>query len=522
MKRSSDETQPCGDEEAISDGSPARRKRLVLLASILASSVVALDTTAVSVALPAIASRLGVGLAVQQWIINSYLLTLGPLLLLGGSLGDRYRLQRVFLVGLAGFEAASLACALAPGIVTLIAARVMQGASGALLVPSTLAVITATYDEDEQSRAFARWTAWSSLALIVGPLLGGAIVEALSWRWVFALHVVPGAAAILAVRALEGSVSAPQPEKRIDWTGATLCTLGLAGPVLALIQQPTLGWSHPIVWGGLAVGALLVGAFLAWERRTQDPMLPLGLFRRRNFAACNLATLFIYAGMNAFAVFTILYLQQVAGYSALLSALALTPTMAMVLLLPQPLSRLSERFGPRLIMSAGAGVAGGGLLLLLRVDAGAGYVGGFLPALLLFGLGMAALAAPLTATVLGAVREEYGGLASGVNNAVSRVAGLLAIAAVGAVIAGQFAGALDRKLDSATLSAEARRVVSEAKEQSLSGDASGVPAGERERVGAALGEASASAYRWGMGVSAALLACGSIVVVVGVRDPRPE
>src|SRR5437763_8649901 len=286
----------------------ARQKQLSLLAAIMGSFVAGLDATAVNVALPAIRADLGGGLAGQQWVSNAYLLALGSLILIGGSLGDLYGERRVFSIGVAGFGAVSLLCALAPSIGFLIGCRAVQGAFGALLLPSALAVIVATFPREERGGAIGSWTAWSGIATVIGPLAGGYLVDAVSWRLIFAINV-PFVVATLMLVSLAVPARAPgAPHGRVDWVGAVLTFFGLAGPVLALIRQPVVGWGSPQVWlvglGGLA----LFGAFLLHEARTPHPMLPLTLFKRRNFAFGNLETFVMYGGMGALFFFLTLFL----------------------------------------------------------------------------------------------------------------------------------------------------------------------------------------------------------------------
>ncbi len=303
-----------------------RAQRLTLLAAIMGSFVAGLDATVVNVALPAIEEDLGGGLAGQQWVSNAYLLTLGSLILVGGSLGDVFGERRIFSIGVLGFGLVSLVCAIAPSIEVLIAGRALQGVFGALLTPSALAVLIAVFPPDQRGMAIGSWTAWSGIAMLIGPLAGGWLVDAASWRWIFAINV-PFVAVTLAIVAIAvPAVATSGPRRRVDWTGAILCALGLAGPVYALIRQPELGWSDAGVFVPLLAGIGFFAAFLLWEARSPDPMLPLGLFRRRNFAIGNLQTLSMYGGLSITFFFLVVYLQQVAGYSALDAGFALVPS----------------------------------------------------------------------------------------------------------------------------------------------------------------------------------------------------
>jgi len=498
----------------------ARRKRLTLVACILGSAVVFLDGTVVNVALPAIRTDLDAGLAAQQWVVEAYLLTLGALLLVGGSLADLFGLRRVYALGLVTFGLASLLCALAPSAGALAVLRGVQGVAGALLVPSTLAIITATFDERERGRAIGTWTAWAGAATVIGPLLGGTLIDVASWRWIFAINVVPLAVTLALLRQLGTGSERRRPGARVDVVGAVLCALGLAGPVFALIHQPAAGWSAPSVLVPLVVGGALLVAFVAWERRAPAPMLPLGLFAQRNFAVGNVATLTIYAGLGAATFFLPLFLQQVAGYDAVQAGLALMPVTVLMFVLSARAGALADRFGPRTFMGVGPLIAGAGVALLARLDAGASYMTELLPGVALFGLGLVLTVAPLTATVLGAVDERFAGVASGANNAIARVAGLLAIAVIGAIVAAQFGARLDERLAGRPLAPASRAAVAQARTRPLVVDAGAAAPRDRATVAAALEAASVSAFRLGTGVAAVLVLCGGVVSLIGIRNPR--
>src|SRR4051794_4292704 len=427
-------------------------KRLSLLAAIMGSFVVGLDATVVNVALPSVSSDLGGGLAGQQWVSNAYLLALGSLILIGGSLGDLLGERRVFAIGVAGFGIVSMVCALAPSMEVLIAGRALQGVFGALLTPSALAVIVSTFPPDERGGAIGSWAAWSGVATGIGPLCGGYLIDATSWRWIFALNVPFVVLTLILIK-----VAVPRRERGmarapIDWVGAVLCALGLAGPVFALIRQPTLGWGAPGVVVPALVGIALFVAFLLWESRIRHPMLPLALFRRRNFAIGNAETFTMYGGLGITFFFLILFLQQVAGYDALQAGLATVPSTVVMFLLSKRAGRLADRYGPRLFMGFGPLVAAVGLLLLMRLNADVNYFTEVLPALLVFSLGLSATVAPLTATVLADADERNAGIASGINNAVARVASLLAVAALGAVVSASFTSSIDASLGDMRLS----------------------------------------------------------------------
>ncbi|MDX6685923.1 MAG: hypothetical protein QOF86_2051 [Baekduia sp.] len=492
---------------------PPARPGLILAATILGSAVVFIDSTVVNVALPALRADLHATLAEQQWVVEAYLLMLGSLVLVGGSLGDLYGRRRIFTLGLAGFGVASALCAVAPGATLLVAARALQGIAGALLVPSSLAILTTTFPPARRSAAVGTWTAWTSAMIAFGPPLGGLLVDVASWRAVFALNLpLIAACLLLTARALpddrpsrDVALAAGRRPRRIDLVGAVLCALGLGGPVYALTREPALGWGAPGVAVPLAAGLVLLAAFLAWEARHPDPMLPLGVFRARTVAIANAATLLIYAALGAATFLLALFLQQVAGWSALEAGLALTPLSLMMIALSARFARMAQRIGPRAVMGAGPLVAGAGLLLMRRIGADAAYLADVLPAVTLFGLGMAMTVAPLTATVLAGAEARHAGIASGVNNAVARVAGLLAIAGVGAIVAATYAHELQRRLPHVTggaLEAARRRPF--------------VPIPGHE---AAADAASVAALHRGMTVAGALMIAAGILSLVGLRDP---
>ncbi|MEN3342153.1 MAG: hypothetical protein V7644_1557 [Actinomycetota bacterium] len=417
----------------------SRRQRLTLVAAILGSGVAAVDGSIVGVALPAIERDLGGGLPAQQWVSNAYLLALGSLILIGGSLGDIYGERRVFTIGVAAFGVLSVACAVAPTIEVLVAVRALQGASGALLTPSSLAIIVGAFSPRERGSAIGSWTAWGGAALIAGPLAGGWIVDRASWRWIFAINV-PLVLTTLVLISVAVPRAARVSGRRVDVLGAALCVLGLGAFVFGLIEQPNYGWSSPAIFVPLAVGVAAFSSFLAYERRGDEPMLKLELFSRRNFAVGNVETLAMYAGLAILFFFLVIFLQQVAGYSALRSGLTTLPVTAVMFTLSRRFGALADHYGPRLFMGAGPFVAAAGILMLLRTGMHTSYLADLLPALLVFGLGLGLTVAPLTATVLADADETDAGIASAINNAVARVAGLVGVSVVGVVVAHTLAG----------------------------------------------------------------------------------
>jgi EmrB/QacA subfamily drug resistance transporter len=500
----------------------ALTKRLTLVACILGSSIALLDSTVVNVALPTIQRDLGGGLAAQQWVVNAYLLTLGSLILVGGSLGDLYGERKIFALGVGGFGAASLLCALAPTIGALIVARALQGVAGALLTPSALAVIVATFRESERGPAIGSWTAWGGIATVLGPLAGGELLQVSSWRVIFLINL-PLVAVCVALILTVIPRAKPRREsgRRIDFLGALLCALGLGGPVFALIEQPRLGWGSPAVVIPLVAGFVLLACFLVHESRARDPMLPLALFRRRNFSAGNVETFAMYAGLAILFFFLTIFLQQIGGYTPLQSGFATLPATLVMFAFSKRFGGLADRFGPRLFMGAGPLVAAVGLLLFQRIGVHVDYLTDVLPGILVFSLGLSMTVAPLTAAVLAGVDSGQAGIASAVNNAVARVAALLGTAAVGAVVAASFVSGLEGGLAGRPLGPPARSAVAEAKKLPLGRpDTAGLPQVQARAITVAADEASLDAFHLGVGIAALLVAVGGIAGAVGVRNPR--
>jgi EmrB/QacA subfamily drug resistance transporter len=401
--------------------------RWLIAAAVLGSGVAFLDGTVVNVALPTIGRELDAGLTGQQWILDGYLLTLSALLLSGGAAGDRYGRRRVFVAGLVVFTAASLACGLAPTIGWLIGARLVQGVGAAALVPGSLALIDAGITEDDRGRAVGIWAGMSGVATALGPFIGGWLVDAASWRWVFFLNV-PLAAAVLwiAARHLPESRS-PAAPSRPDILGTAAITVGLAGVIYALIEAPSRGWTLGTV-AAAVIGTAALVAFPLIEQRVRSPLLPPQLFRSRQFTGANLTTLAVYTAVGGALFLLALQLQESLHYSALAAGLATMPTTIIMLIGSPWAGAFAQRTGPRLPMTVGPLIAAVGVALMARIVPGATYVGAVLPAVVVFGVGLAITVAPLTAAVLSAVSDAYAGIASGVNNAIARVAGLIAVA----------------------------------------------------------------------------------------------
>ncbi len=501
-------------------------KQGALVAAILGTTVVSVDATVINVALPAIGDDLGGGLAGQQWVANAYLLTLAALILVSGSLADLFGERRVFSLGVAAFGVTSVLCAAAPTIEVLVAARALQGVSGALLTPAALAILIAVFPSQERGKAIGTWTAWGGVGFLLGPLLGGQIIDSSSWRGVFAINVplVLGTLALAARYVPEGGhgrVAGRRP--RVDVLGAVLCALGLAGPTFALIQQPASGWGSPAVLVPLVAGLALFGAFLRHESRAREPMLPLGLFDRPNFRWGNVETLSMYGGLAIFTFFVGLFLQQVAGYSALeAGAIGLFPTGVMFLL-SRRFGALADRHGPRLFMGVGPFFVAAGFLAMLRLDADVSFLAELLPALLLFSLGLAITVSPLTAAVLADADESNAGIASAVNNAVARTAALLATAAVGAALAASYASGVTSNLEGTSLSPQGAVLVERAKDRALNvPDVGALPARDRSAVVQATQAAAIDAFHLGMAIAAALLVAGGLIGLLRIRNPEQE
>ena len=452
-----------------------RRKRLVLITCILGTSVVMIDATVVNVALPAIRGDLGGGFAGQQWVVNAYLITLASLILVGGSLGDLFGERRVFSAGVATFGIASVLAAAAPTIEVLVFARALQGVAGAAVTPAGLAVIVAVFPPEERGKAIGSWTAWGAIGMVVGPLLGGWLVDVASWRWVFAINVPVIVATLVLIQRVVPQARETPADAKVDTIGGLLCVFGLAGITFGLIRQPDAGWADPSVFVPLAGGALLFAAFITYEARSAHPMLPLDLFRSHNFALGNLETLLMYSGLSVLGFFQVIFLQEAANWSAVEAGLAGLPITAFMFTTSSRFGALADRFGPRFFMGFGPLVAAAGLALQVRVPADLNYWVDMLPALVIFSLGLAMTVAPLTATVLSGADEHNAGTASGVNNAIARVAGLLGVSAVGAVVAARYGG----------------------------------EAG-----------ASAGSYHLAMGIAAGLVALAGVIGLLGIQNPR--
>jgi EmrB/QacA subfamily drug resistance transporter len=401
--------------------------RWVLAATVLGSAIAAIDATVVGIALPAVGRDFHTGLSSLQWVVTAYTLTLAGLLLVAGAFGDRYGRRRVFLIGVVWFAVASILCGVAPNAPVLIVARALQGVGAALLTPGSLAILEASFIPDDRGKAIGAWSGLGGVATAIGPFLGGWLIQAATWRLIFAINL-PIAAAVVALAWRHVPESRdPQATGRIDVGGGLLVTLGLVGLTYGLIEGPTSGWTSPGVLAALVCGGLLLAAFVGWERRTRAPMLPLELFSSTQFSATNLVTFVVYGALGGTLFLLPIQLQQVSGYTALQAGVSLLPLTVIMLVLSSRSGALAARIGPRLQMSAGPILAGAGLALFTLVGPNGDYLTEVLPAVTVLGLGLATTVAPLTATVLAAVPARHAGMASAVNNDVARAAALVAV-----------------------------------------------------------------------------------------------
>ena len=490
---------------ALAEPCPVASQRWTLVVAILGSSLAFIDGTVVNVALPAIQQAFGSTTSEAQWVIESYALFLASLLLVGGVLGDRLGRKRIFMVGTIVFTLASLCCSLSTTVGALIAARAIQGVGAALLVPGSLALISATYPAPERGAAIGTWSGFTGITAAVGPVIGGFLVDHYAWQWAFLVNV-PLGLLVLAVCAMKVPESKGSTSRgRIDYPGAGLVTIGLAGVVYAFIEAPGHGWGALSVWGSLIVGICSMLLFLRVEARVASPMLPLLLFRDRSFTGANLLTLLLYAALGGTMFFLPLNLIQVQGYSATEAGAALLPFIAIMFILSRWAGGLVDRFGARLPLVIGPLVAATGFALFAPVSVGGHYWTTFFPAICVLGLGMSITVAPLTTTVMNAAGMEWAGTASGINNAISRAAALLAVALFGFVMTLVFNARLRVELGNLDLPADLIATVV-AQRQKLAGIS--IPHGAAEAAAASLRHAIdasfVSGFRLLMLVSAAL------------------
>ncbi|MBW4694246.1 MAG: MFS transporter [Lyngbya sp. HA4199-MV5] len=506
-------SQPCA--------APCRRdaRVWVLVATILGSSMAFIDSTVVNVALPTLQTDLKATVADVQWVVESYALFVAALILVGGSLGDHFGRRRIFGLGVALFAVASAWCGLAPTIGQLIVARGVQGVGGALLIPGSLAIIGAAFTDDQRGRAIGLWSGFTAITAAVGPVLGGWLIETFSWRWIFLINL-PFAAIVLAITLWRVPESRDPEASRLDWWGALLAIVGLGSIVYGLLESTNVGF-NAVVIGAIVFGMLIVGLFFWVESRLTSPMLPLSLFRSRTFSGANLLTLLLYAALGGALFFLPFNLIQVQGYSATAAGAALVPFPIIMFFLSRWSGRLVDRYGARLPLIAGPAIAAVGFGLMTLPGIGGSYWTTFFPAVVVLGLGMAICVAPLTTAVMNAVNVRYVGAASGVNNAVSRIASLLAIALLGIVMLNRFTQSLNQRIAPLQLAADAQQFL---ESQRVNLAAAAVPPGLSTEVAAALKNAIATAFvdgfRLVMGIAVGLAVTSAITAALMIERRR--
>jgi EmrB/QacA subfamily drug resistance transporter len=519
LKSPCDETFATTRKPATTECGQAQR-RWTLAATIVGSSMVFIDGTVVNVALPVLQTNLNASVTDVQWVIEAYTLFLAALLLLGGSLGDRFGRKKIYAIGVAVFAVASVWCGLAPNINQLILARAAQGIGGALLVPGSLAIISATFSEKDRGKAIGTWSGATAMTTALGPVLGGWLIEHVTWRAVFFLNV-PLALIVLAILAWRVPESRDEEEAgRVDLFGAALATLGLGGLVFGLIESSRLGFHSPLVIGAISAGVSLSSMFVLVELRIKTPMMPPAFFRSRNFTGANLLTLFLYAALAGTLFFLPLNLIQVQGYSSTAAGAAILPFILIMFGLSRWSGGLVKRYGSRLPLVVGPIIAATGLALFMRADVGGSYWTTFFPAIVVLGLGMAISVAPLTTTVMNSVPENRAGIASGINNAVSRTAGLLAIAVLGLVMFQAFDACLDQQLDQTTVAPSVRAAMSDQRIKLAAAEIpSGVSEDTRDQLKLLIDECFIHGFRWVMACGAALALASSLTSAL-LLEPR--
>ncbi|CAA9578197.1 Uncharacterized MFS-type transporter [uncultured Synechococcales cyanobacterium] len=509
--RSAPCTEPCGPDV----------RPWVLVATILGSSMAFIDGTVVNVALPVLQRELNATAAQVQWIVESYALFLAALILAGGSLGDRFGRRQIFAYGVALFALASIWCGLAPNVNQLILARAVQGVGGALLTPGSLAIISASFSERQRGQAIGTWSGFTGITSAFGPVLGGWLVEQASWRWIFFLNLP---LAVLVLGIVFWRVPESRDEigpRRLDWWGVLLGTVGLGGVVFGLIESSNLGWQNPIVLSTLVVGILALIGFVLVEARSRAPMMPLTLFRSRTFSGANLLTLLLYAALGEVLFFFPFNLIQVQGYSATAAGAAFLPLILIMFILSRWAGGLVSHYGAKLPLVVGPAIAAIGFALFARPGIGGSYWTSFFPAIVVLGLGMATSVAPLTTTVMNAVPEHQAGVASGVNNAVSRIAGLLSVAVLSILVLNVFNHRLDQRLAVLEISPRVQQALAEQRTRLAAAE---VPAGLNDNLRAALERAIAESFvdgfRLAMLLAAGLAIASSLTAFLMVQGKR--
>ena len=512
MKPPCDEAVVRSSTSKSRDASPCKPEAgpWILAATILGSSLAFIDSTVVNVALPAIQAGLHATIVDVQWVVESYGLFLGALILVGGSFGDLFGRRRMFVAGVVVFALASAGCGLAANIHQLIVARSIQGLGAAFLVPGSLAIISASFDEKSRGQAIGTWSGFTAITTAIGPVLGGWLVEHASWRWVFFINL-PLAAVVVAVSLWRIPESRSATARRIDWVGALVGTLGLGGLVFGFVESTDLGWSNPLVFGSLIVGVVSLAVFLFVESAETSPMVPLTLFRSPSFSGANLLTLFLYSAIGIFFFLLPLNLIQVQGYSATATGAAMLPLILLMFALSRWSGGLVARYGGRRPLIIGPLIVAAGFALFAVPGVGSSYWKAFFPAIMVLGFGMAVTVAPLTTVVMSSVDQDHAGTASGINNAVARIAGVLAIAVFGIVMVTAFSFALKSELANLGLSAEVIREI-QARAIRLAGLE--LPSGLDASTSAAIRTAINRAFVFGFRVI--MLACAGLAIASGV------
>src|SRR3954462_13151620 len=515
---------PC-DDAIIRHGAPAplpaANKRWVLIATIIGSSMAFIDGTIVNVALPAIQRDLLANASDMQWVVESYALFLASLLLIGGALGDHFGRRKIFMMGVALFVAASAGCAFAGNVTMLLVARALQGVGGAMLVPGSLAMISAAFPEQERGRAIGMWSGFSGITAALGPVLGGWLVDRYSWQWAFLINI-PLALVVLLICWMHVSESRSNAPRAMDGWGSLLATIGLGGVIYAFIEAPIANWRSAEVLSALLIGSAAMVAFVAVELRVRTPIVPLPLFRNRNFAGANLLTFWLYAALGGALFYFPLNLIQVQRYSASAAGAALVPFILIMFMLSRWAGRLVDRVGSKLPLVTGPAIAACGFALFAWPSIGGNYWLTFFPAVVVLGVGMSLTVAPLTTTVMNSISQDMAGIASGVNNAVSRTASLLAIAVFGIVMAQVFHSSLHASLQQMGASHEIVAFLA-GQEGKLAG--AQLPAqldqGTAAMLRRAIGQAYVSGFRWVMVVSSGLAMMSALAAWLMI-DGKPR